>query len=91
MPHPHVGDTEATSENWLTWTPKLDKDPNDPPYVTLADALNSTGQPSDKARDKGNFDTKRHKGKMNIVFADGHVQAYSITTEDLSNVYLLPQ
>jgi len=89
IPHPHPAD--GTNQNWLTWTPKLDKDPTEPQWVSLADALNSTGQASDKASDKGNFDTIRHKGKMNVVFADGHVQGLTIATEELSNVYLLPQ
>lgn len=88
-PAPHPND--STGQNWLTWTPKLDKDPADPPYVTLADALNGTGAATDKASDKENFDTKRHKGKINVVFADGHVQGMNISTEELSNVYLLPQ
>jgi prepilin-type processing-associated H-X9-DG protein len=36
------------------------------------------------------FDMKRHGGRMNISFADGHVQAVPITSSKLREVYLLP-
>jgi prepilin-type processing-associated H-X9-DG protein/prepilin-type N-terminal cleavage/methylation domain-containing protein len=35
------------------------------------------------------FDKKRHQGKMNIAFCDGHVELLNITNGDLQNVYLV--
>ena len=54
--------------------------------VTLADALAGNG----KAGDPENFDTLRHRGRMNIGFFDGHVETRNISANDLSNVYLMP-
>jgi prepilin-type N-terminal cleavage/methylation domain-containing protein/prepilin-type processing-associated H-X9-DG protein len=56
----------------------------DPP-VTLADALTDDG----KAGDPENFDLRRHHGKINIGFCDGHVETRNITAGDLSGVFLL--
>ncbi len=64
--------------------------------VTMADALNgATGSPPSgingtvRASDPACFDTKRHAGKINVAFCDGHVECRSITTKDLKQVYLL--
>jgi prepilin-type processing-associated H-X9-DG protein/prepilin-type N-terminal cleavage/methylation domain-containing protein len=92
-PAPHQAD--GTGQNWLTWTPKLDRATGNPPpeptSVSLGDVLAGTGTGTPMGSDKENFDTKRHRGKMNIVFADGHVEGLAITAEDLRLVYLLPQ
>jgi prepilin-type processing-associated H-X9-DG protein len=34
------------------------------------------------------FDAKRHQGKMNIAFCDGHVEDRNVNTGDLQTVYL---
>jgi prepilin-type processing-associated H-X9-DG protein/prepilin-type N-terminal cleavage/methylation domain-containing protein len=36
------------------------------------------------------FDLKRHQGKLNIAFCDGHVETRAVTANDLQNVFLLP-
>lgn len=74
--------------------------------VTLADAFNAGTGPSgvNKAGDYANFDLKRHRGKMNIAFCDGHVECRDIGTSargstpqvastganGLSTVYIVP-
>jgi len=68
---------------WLCWTPSL----TDEGPVTLADALNKTG----KAVDNYSFDFKRHRERINIAFADGHVATLRITSADMSKAYLLPK
>jgi len=55
------------------------------PPVTVADALQNDGN----AGDPECFDIKRHRGKMNIGFCDGHVEVRNITVNDLASVYLL--
>lgn len=55
------------------------------PSMTLADAYTGDGL----AGDPQNFDLRRHRGKMNIAFCDGHVETRSITPQDLSSVYLM--
>jgi len=55
------------------------------PPVTMADALTDDG----KAGDSDNFDQKRHMGKINIAFCDGHVESRNITVKDLIKVFLL--
>jgi prepilin-type processing-associated H-X9-DG protein/prepilin-type N-terminal cleavage/methylation domain-containing protein len=35
------------------------------------------------------FDKKRHQGKMNIAFCDGHVETRNVTAGDLQNVFLV--
>ena len=59
---------------WLVWTPAL----TSTGPVTLADALDNNG----KALDAYSFDRIRHRGRMNIAFADGHVAAYRITSPE---------
>lgn len=58
--------------------------------VTLADVLakNSKVVPVTQS---AQFDLKRHKNKMNVVFADGHVELLRIEPGDLSRVYLVPR
>jgi prepilin-type processing-associated H-X9-DG protein/prepilin-type N-terminal cleavage/methylation domain-containing protein len=66
---------------WICWTPAL----SSKGAVTLADALSNNG----KAVDRSMFDLNRHKGRMNVGFADGHVDLKRITAGDLRNAYLL--
>lgn len=58
----------------------------DPRTFTLADAFADPPL----VRDVSNFDTRRHKGKVNIAFADGHVETRTITPSDLRDVVVLP-
>jgi prepilin-type processing-associated H-X9-DG protein len=67
---------------WICWTPNLAGTGR----VTLADAWENTGQASDKSM----FDLNRHNGRMNVAFADGHVEAVDIDKDSLSQVMLLP-
>jgi prepilin-type processing-associated H-X9-DG protein/prepilin-type N-terminal cleavage/methylation domain-containing protein len=59
--------------------------------VTMADALNNTGANSSNslAGDSVCFDIKRHQGKINVAFCDGHVETLLISTGALQKVYLL--
>lgn len=68
---------------WICWTPSLDS--SGP--ITLADALTD----STKAVDRVMFDRNRHRGRINVGFADGHVQTLWIDERDLRQAYLLPQ
>ncbi len=42
------------------------------------------------AGNPGTFDLRRHQGRMNVVFCDGHAEARVITPRDLSTVYIVP-
>jgi prepilin-type N-terminal cleavage/methylation domain-containing protein/prepilin-type processing-associated H-X9-DG protein len=70
------------NDPWICWTPSL----TSTGPVTLADALLGNG----KVHDKASFDHHRHRGKINVAFADGHVSTMRITVGDLSSAYLLP-
>ncbi len=61
------------------------------PVITLGDILGHRAQAGHGfggAADE--FDTRRHQGKMNIAFCDGHVESRYITVNDLQNVFLVP-
>ena len=71
-------------DGWILWTPTS----NPTRTVTLGDVLEtSTGE--SVASDPTRFDRVRHRGRINIVFADGHVATYSITKRDLARAYLI--
>jgi prepilin-type processing-associated H-X9-DG protein len=55
--------------------------------VTLADVLAKNSKVTAGAQ----FDLKRHNKKINVAFADGHVELVRIEPGDLSRVYLLPR
>ena len=67
---------------WLTFAPALDTSMTP---VTLADVLTQSGKVSAY---RARFDMLRHRGKANVVFADGHCEAIPITTSALQDVYV---
>lgn len=69
------------SIGWLVWTPAL----NSTGAVTLGDAFAGNG----KADSLQNFDTLRHGKKINVVFADGHVETFPIEKNALDQAYLM--
>jgi prepilin-type processing-associated H-X9-DG protein/prepilin-type N-terminal cleavage/methylation domain-containing protein len=66
---------------WITFTPSV----NATSAVTLADAL---AKNNNVVSDRAQFDRMRHKGRLNVVFVDGHVETVAITPGDLERVYL---
>lgn len=68
---------------WAKWATLVNKTATPP--VTLADALLG----NDKAGSPDNFDKARHRGKINILFMDGHAETRSIDARDLESAYLL--
>jgi prepilin-type processing-associated H-X9-DG protein/prepilin-type N-terminal cleavage/methylation domain-containing protein len=54
--------------------------------ITLADALAGNA----RAGDPGNFDHRRHRGRMNVSFLDGHAETLPIDPAALSRVLILP-
>ena len=70
-------------DGWLSWMPGQQSRGR----VTLADALIDNG----RAVDKSMFDRRRHAGKMNVVFADGHVELIRIELGDLARCAILPK
>jgi prepilin-type processing-associated H-X9-DG protein/prepilin-type N-terminal cleavage/methylation domain-containing protein len=66
---------------WITWTPSLDG----AGPATLGDAMANNG----RADSPENFDLNRHGKRMNVVFADGHVEAFPVTKEALDHAYLV--
>ena len=69
---------------WITFAPALDA--GGP--VTLADVL---AQNKRVVSDRGRIDLKRHRGRVNVAFADGHVEALATTPAALSSVLLTAQ
>jgi prepilin-type processing-associated H-X9-DG protein/prepilin-type N-terminal cleavage/methylation domain-containing protein len=53
--------------------------------ITMNDALSNTGL----AGDASCFDKRRHNGKINVAFCDGHVETRDITAADLQKIFLL--
>jgi prepilin-type N-terminal cleavage/methylation domain-containing protein/prepilin-type processing-associated H-X9-DG protein len=70
-------------DGWLTWSPSLDEAGR----TTLADAFMETG----RALDVSMFDKRRHKQKMNVAFADGHVELIRMEEGELGRCALLPR
>jgi len=66
---------------WMTWTPSLDG----PGAATLADALANSA----RAGSAENFDPGRHNGKLNALFADGHVETLKVEADALRQAYLV--
>jgi len=51
----------------------------------MKDALSNDGLAGDPAC----FDMKRHNGKINVAFCDGHVECRDISNTDMNRVFLL--
>lgn len=71
----------AGQMHWVTFTNRVLLPRGAP--ISLADALLGT-----KAGDPLNFDRKRHQGKINVAFFDGHVETLDISEKGLQNAYL---
>jgi prepilin-type N-terminal cleavage/methylation domain-containing protein/prepilin-type processing-associated H-X9-DG protein len=69
---------------WVLWTPT---DPNG--VVTLADAWLDRTRSTTRTLSKDNFDPYRHKGRMNVAFIDGHVEALQMNERDLAGAVLI--
>lgn len=54
--------------------------------IPLGDAFASTSP----ILSTTSFDTRRHNGRMNILFLDGHVESRRINQNDLKDVFLVP-
>jgi len=74
---------DSSPSGWITWTPSL----NGSGTATLGDAFAGNGRV--EAPDM--FDRNRHSKRMNVGFADGHVETVLLTKEALDRVYVLPQ
>lgn len=84
-------------DGWLTWAPAFASKPTE--SVSLASAVDG----SLYASDESSFDNARHKDKINIAFADGHVETRRLPPiikatgkrdkskiGDLQTAYLIP-
>lgn len=86
---PEPGIYPSFNDGWIVWTPR---DPIGETGamlrrgIALGEAL-ATNPGVDSAQ---SFDTRRHRGRINIVFVDGHVETRRITQKDLSGVWILP-
>jgi prepilin-type processing-associated H-X9-DG protein len=69
---------------WIMMSPTLDPE-SAPGPVTLADVLE--GNPKVVAN-RAVIDPQRHRGRMNVVFADGHVESTTIGVRSLQRVLL---
>ena len=61
--------------------------------ATLQSTLNNAyanhfGYFGGRAGDYDNFDVKRHQGRMNVAFCDGHVATIEVAPGDLAKVYI---
>jgi prepilin-type N-terminal cleavage/methylation domain-containing protein/prepilin-type processing-associated H-X9-DG protein len=69
-------------DGWQTWTPIL----NSRRAAPLSAALDG----SNFVTDASSFDYQRHKKKINLAFADGHVETRDISVGSLSDVFCIP-
>jgi prepilin-type processing-associated H-X9-DG protein/prepilin-type N-terminal cleavage/methylation domain-containing protein len=67
---------------WICWRPALES--TGP--VSLADAFLMNG----RATGADMFDKSRHRLRINVAFADGHVKTIGINEPDLRQAFLLP-
>lgn len=70
------------SLGFVTWQNKRATPP-----ITLADALDNSF--SSIAGDPKSFDRVRHRGKINIVYFDGHAETLKINDKDLKRAHLI--
>lgn len=73
-------------DGWICWSPDYSIDGGPTP---LSEALKPAGQA--KVLDRSMFDYTRHRKKMNVAFADGHVELVAIEEGALSKVLVLPK
>jgi prepilin-type processing-associated H-X9-DG protein len=66
---------------WICWTPTLDGSG----AATLGDAMARNG----RVDSIENFDMFRHGKRINVMFADGHVETFPLTPQSLGRAYLL--
>lgn len=78
---------------WQTWTPVdfAPRQQNVSVSASRAVALSEAFAAFPLVSDKQSFDYKRHRGKMNIVFVDGHVETRQISEKNLRDVLVLPR
>jgi prepilin-type processing-associated H-X9-DG protein len=74
------------TDGWIVWTPSLFT----PGRVVLADALPYPGR-RQILESASMFDRTRHRNRMNVAFADGHVETLEIKPAALMNVLVLPR
>jgi prepilin-type processing-associated H-X9-DG protein len=67
---------------WISWTPSV----TGTGPATLGDAFAGNG----RVDHNDSFDMKRHGGRINVGFADGHVETFMLTQKDLDRVYIVP-
>lgn len=75
-------------DGWQVWTPKGAAQRTQ--SISLSGAL-VTPASSATVDSPESFDYIRHQGRMNIAFADGHVETRTINAKDLQTVLLLPR
>jgi prepilin-type processing-associated H-X9-DG protein len=80
-----VGPTNWMPDGMITWRTDWTID-RFPKRHTLGDAF----RPHTGVLDKRMFDNVRHKNKLNVAFADGHVSLLRIEPGDLDNAVLRP-
>jgi prepilin-type processing-associated H-X9-DG protein len=70
----------------MGWVTFVNKVPTLPQYlpITLADALAD----NTKAGDAKSFDKFRHRGKINVLYFDGHAETLNLNVRDLSRSFL---
>jgi prepilin-type processing-associated H-X9-DG protein len=84
------GNLYTGSPGWVTWYTKLKLTPDNLP-LTMADALASKGDATDRAGDAKSFDRVRHKDRINIMYFDGHGETLQITAGEMKKVLLVSQ
>lgn len=78
------------TDGWQVWAPR---DPPGQAGVTSrrAVALNEVFDATNGAvTSSQNFALKRHRGKINVAFVDGHVETREINAKDLARIWILP-
>jgi prepilin-type processing-associated H-X9-DG protein len=76
-----TGDVNSPAGGWLL----ISNIATDTKPVTLADAFSNTG----RADGPDAFDAIRHRGRINAVFVDGHVETVRVEAGDLARVFVL--
>jgi prepilin-type processing-associated H-X9-DG protein/prepilin-type N-terminal cleavage/methylation domain-containing protein len=90
-----------SSSEIILWTDAIPRAPQSyaawynhvPGRLSLADALDPAPAPDGNANagDPAQFDYFRHRGRMNVVFLDGHVESLVINSEDLQRALIAGQ